>query len=131
MKKKLEKAIETAVQNMGEFFTSHNIIDFILARKLYSRAYEDQLVSIKAQPDRNHAEWHLNIMIGKFLRSNSVRLEIELVGAIAKPLLNIHLSKTTGIGYYRRLDWSAKFITEADEEQIDTGIEGISSWLFE
>lgn len=75
LRRRMINAITIAISFMGEHFTSHNIIDFILSRPKYRKAYEDELM-IMAKNDRRHAEQELNKRIGKYLIDNQKTLNI-------------------------------------------------------
>ena len=103
MRKELEDAIKIAVENMGEYFTSHNVIDFIRSRQHYKIFYDAEVADIVHQKkvDIRHAEHNLNTTIGGYLSDSYKTLNIEKRPPIG-PLENIHKTKTEDVGYYRK-----------------------------
>ena len=105
MRQQLIDAIHFAVMNMGRFFTSHNVIDFILSRPTLRITYDDELVNSGSRlriRDKKHAEHYVNTQIGTYLRRNTKRLNIRFVGYVEST--NIHETGPNEIGYYQRLD---------------------------
>ncbi len=92
----MKDTINIAISNMGETFTSHNIIDFMRSRPKYRKIYDVEL--------SNHAdEKALHFAIGQLLAATSKTADFELLGKIRSE--DIHENHEP-IGYYRRLNFS-------------------------
>ncbi|MCD6500986.1 hypothetical protein J7L01_00130 [bacterium] len=101
MGQELINAIDEAIKNMGDYFTSHNLIDFILARPHYKIFYDADITDIMTQQHFNikHFEQQLNREIGRHLRNLS---QLNFVGYIGQGQENIHETETRCIGYYSK-----------------------------
>jgi len=110
MSPELTNAIRIAVENMGRYFTSHNIIDFILSRIPFREAYEDELARLNPMEDRAHAVRELDKQIGIYLKQEAENqnscLRISFVSYLDKKSLNVNMSTTRLIGYYKRENWN-------------------------
>ena len=116
MIKELEDAIQTAVKNMGEYFTSHNVIDFIRSRQHYKIFYDAEVADKMTKPtikEIEEAERQINTAIGMYLKKDSNQIIFR--GYLGEKYENIHgINPTKCIGYYQRENWK---VTEHSERR--------------